>query len=132
MKLKFLGKTRPSYFGAAGRFGGSGATMEVPEDKANYLLENFSDDFEVVSDSEVVSEESPADSSSEEESSSDDEDSSEDRKEILDILSDGATLKITEIASKMGVAWQSIRSEINGLMDDGKISRNSESQYHVV
>ena len=126
MELRFLGKKQNSYYGSPGKFSAAGAVSDVSPENAKYLLEAYPDDFEVVSG------ESPADSSSEEESSSDDEDSSEDRKEILDILSDGATLKITEIASKMGVAWQSIRSEINGLMDDGKISRNSESQYHVV
>ena len=126
MELRFLGKKQDSYYGLSGKFPAAGAVSDVSPENAKYLLEAYPDDFEVVSG------ESPADSSSEEESSSDDEDSSEDRKEILNILSDGATLKITEIASKMGVAWQSIRSEINGLMDDGKISRNSESQYHVV
>lgn len=125
MELKFLAKTSPTYYGMSGSFQGSGTVREVSQEAGNYLLENYPDDFEVVSD------DSSSDSS-EEESSSDDEDSSEDRETILTILSDGSTLKITEIAEKMGVSWQSIRSEVGGLVADGKISKNADGQYQVV
>lgn len=126
MELKFLAKTTPTYYGMSGSFQGAGAVRVVSQEAGNYLLEAYPEDFEVVSG------ESSTDSSSEEESSSDDEDSSKDRESIIAALSDGSTLKITEIAEKIGVSWQSIRSEVNGLLNDGKISKNSDSQYQIV
>ena len=125
MELKFIGKTIPRYQGTPGNFA-PGTVREVSQENADYLLEVYPEDFEVVSG------ESSTGSSSEEESSSDDEDSSEDRESIISVLSDGSTLKITEIAEKIGVSWQSIRSEVNGLLEDGKISKNSDSQYQIV
>ena len=124
MELKFTGKTIPRYQGSAGNFVPD-TVREVSKENADYLLESYPDDFEVVSDDD-------SSGSSEEESSSDDEDSSEDRESIIDVLSDGSTLKITEIAEKIGLSWQSIRPEVSGLVDDGKISKNADGKYQIV
>ena len=126
MELRLTGNLRQKYHGVGLAFAAPGDTVSVTREQHDYLMENMPNDFEVVSGSDS------SDSSSEEESSSDDEDSSEDRNTILSLLSDGSTLKITEIAEKMGVSWQSIRSEVGGLVADGNIGKNADGQYQVV
>ena len=125
MELRLTGNLRQKYHGVGLAFPAPGAVSSVTKKQHDYLMEAYPNDFEVVSGDS-------SSSSSEEESSSDDEDSSEDRESIISALSDGSTLKITEIAEKIGVSWQSIRSEVNGLLNDGKISKNSDSQYQIV
>ena len=125
MELRLTGNLRQKYYGVGLAFAAPGTVVSVTREQHDYLMENMPNDFEVVSGSD-------SSDSSEEESSSDDEDSSEDRETILTILSDGSVLKITEIAEKMGVSWQSIRSEVGGLVADGNISKNADGQYQVV
>jgi DNA-binding NarL/FixJ family response regulator len=126
MELRLTGKLRQKYHGVGLAFAAPGDVVSVTREQRDYLMENMPNDFEVVSGSDS------SDTSSEEESSSDDEDSPDDGVEILSLLSDGSTLKVTEIAERMGVSWQSIRPEVSGLVDAGKISKNADGQYQIV
>lgn len=120
MLIKFSSKLQTRYLSKVVNFNHPGEIVDVPDDYANYLLSEQPDDFTKV------------DSDDEEESSSDDEDSSESLSEVLGVLESGEPLKITEIADEMGVSWQSIRSDMNGLLNNGKVSKNTEGQYQIV
>ena len=111
-----------------------GDIKEVPDKLADVMLERFPDCFELVSSgNQESSSGSGVEESSIEDSSDQDEDgvSSDTKSQVLSVLDGAEPMKITAIADEMSVTWQSIRSDIQSLLDEGSISKSDDNLYSL-
>lgn len=110
----------------------AGVTKEIPDKIADAMLESFPGCFELVSDGNQERS-SDVEESSSEDSSDEDTDgiSSDVKSQVLSVLDGADPMKITSIADEMSVTWQSIRSDIQSLVDEGSVSKSDDNLYSV-
>lgn len=109
----------------------AGATRKVDKAVATAMLKSYPDFFELVSDDNEQSEPKEEESSNED-SSDPDGVSSDVKSRILSILENSSNpMKITGIADELSVSWQSIRSDIQSLVNVGAVDKSDENLYSV-
>ena len=109
----------------------AGSTRKVDRAVATAMLKSYPDFFELVSDDNEQSEAKEEESSSED-SSDPDGVSPGVKSRILSILENSSDpMKITGIADELSVSWQSIRSDIQSLVNEGAIAKSNDNLYSV-
>lgn len=110
----------------------AGGTRKVDKAVATAMLKSYPDFFELVSDDNEQSEPKEEESSIEDSSDQDEDGVSSDTKsQVLSVLDGAEPMKITAIADEMSVTWQSIRSDIQSLLDEGSISKSDDNLYSL-
>tara|TARA_Y100000034_G_C6904593_1_gene419383 strand:+ start:4330 stop:4740 length:411 start_codon:yes stop_codon:yes gene_type:complete len=110
----------------------AGGTRKVDKAVATAMLKSYPDFFELVSDDNEQSEPKEEESSLEDSSDQDEDGVSSDTKsQVLSVLDGAEPMKITAIADEMSVTWQSIRSDIQSLLDEGSISKSDDNLYSL-
>jgi TPP-dependent 2-oxoacid decarboxylase len=109
----------------------AGGTRKVDKAVATAMLKSYPDFFELVSDDNEQSEPKEEESSLED-SSDPDGVSSDVKSRILSILENSSDpMKITGIADELSVSWQSIRSDIQSLVNVGAVDKSDDNLYSV-
>ena len=109
----------------------AGGTRKVDKAVATAMLKSYPDFFELVSDDNEQSE-AKEEESSNEDSSDPDGVSSDVKSRILSILENSSDpMKITGIADELSVSWQSIRSDIQSLVNVGAVDKSDDNLYSV-
>jgi TPP-dependent 2-oxoacid decarboxylase len=109
----------------------AGGTRKVDKAVATAMLKSYPVFFELVSDDNEQSEPKEEESSLED-SSDPDGVSSDVKSRILSILENSSDpMKITGIADELSVSWQSIRSDIQSLVNVGAVDKSDDNLYSV-
>ena len=109
----------------------AGGTRKVDKAVATAMLKSYPVFFELVSDDNEQSEPKEEESSNED-SSDPDGVSSDVKSRILSILENSSDpMKITGIADELSVSWQSIRSDIQSLVNVGAVDKSDDNLYSV-
>jgi len=130
MNIKYKAADGRSYVSSEVSFV-DGQVQEVSKEKGQQLLENFPDWFEEVKGSSKKAADDKGDSDQLAPVSSETgaNDLSETQNTILNVIRENQPLKITKIAENMGINWQSIRADVQLLLDSNLISKDYDNQY---